>query len=135
MLSPFVDQQVRFRSGRSKRGLYDGKDVRFGNRRSHSMQATRRKFKPNVHTKRLYSEVLDEMIKFRVTTSALRSIDRIGGLDTYLLASKHVTSGSGLKHKRRLVNRIKLLARIEEGEEKKKLLAQLEEAQDTKPAI
>eukprot|EP00957_Ditylum_brightwellii_P162667 12387037-Ditylum_brightwellii.AAC.1 len=91
--------QVRYRSNRSRRGLYDGKDIRSGNNVSFSMKKTKRKFKPNVFKKRVYSETLDKMIQFRLTTSALRSIDKAGGLDNYLLTSKHVTEGRGLKMK------------------------------------
>jgi large subunit ribosomal protein L28 len=42
--------------------------------------------------KAVYSEVLDEMVKFHLTTSALRTIDKYGGLDEYLLRSKHVST-------------------------------------------
>ncbi|CAB9520661.1 protein L28 [Seminavis robusta] len=101
------DQQVRFRSNRSRRGLYDGKDIRSGNTLSFSMKANKRKFKPNVIKKRVYSEILDEMIPFHVTTAALRSIDKAGGLDNYLLKSKHVTEGEGLAAKKRVKNAIK----------------------------
>jgi large subunit ribosomal protein L28 len=108
-----LDTQVRFRSNRSRRGLYDGKDVRFGNKVSFSNKKTRRKFKPNVFIKRLYSETLDSMLKFHVTTSALRSIDRMGGLDNYLMRSKHVTEGEGLKARQKIKRRIKNVARWE----------------------
>ena len=99
---------VRHRSNRSKRGLYDGKDIRSGNNVSFSMKSTKRKFKPNVFTKKVYSEILDEMIKFHLTTSTLRSIDNAGGLDNYLLTSKHVTSGEGLTVKKRILSQLKL---------------------------
>lgn len=45
---------------------------------------TRRKWRPNVHWKRLYSIALDQWIDFRVTTHALRCIDKAGGIDEYL---------------------------------------------------
>eukprot|EP00577_Skeletonema_sp_RCC1716_P027454 CAMPEP_0113409380 /NCGR_PEP_ID=MMETSP0013_2-20120614/21115_1 /TAXON_ID=2843 ORGANISM="Skeletonema costatum, Strain 1716" /NCGR_SAMPLE_ID=MMETSP0013_2 /ASSEMBLY_ACC=CAM_ASM_000158 /LENGTH=150 /DNA_ID=CAMNT_0000295491 /DNA_START=51 /DNA_END=500 /DNA_ORIENTATION=+ /assembly_acc=CAM_ASM_000158 len=82
--------QIRPRSSRSTRGLFDGRDVRFGNNVPFSLKKTRRKWSPNVQHKVLYSEVLDELIKFKVTTGALRSIDKMGGLDNYLVNSKHV---------------------------------------------
>jgi large subunit ribosomal protein L28 len=103
----FSVEQRRFRSNRSRRGLYDGKDIRTGNNLSFSMRATKRKFKPNVFVKRVYSEILDEMVRFHLTTSALRSIDKMGGLDNYLLTSPHVTSGEGLQVKKRIVNKLK----------------------------
>jgi len=101
------DEQRRFRSNRSRRGVYDGKDIRTGNNLSFSMKHTKRTFKPNVFIKRLYSEILDEMVRFHLTTSTLRSIDKCGGLDNYILTSRHVTSGEGLKTKKRIVNTLK----------------------------
>lgn len=105
---------VRFRSNRSKRGLYDGKDVGFGNQRSFSMRATRRKFKPNVFLKRLYSETFDRMIRFHVTAAALRSIDKAGGLDNYLFKKDDFVVGSeGWKVKKAIKKRRKNLAYFE----------------------
>ena len=52
--------QIRLKSGRSQRGLYDGKDVRFGNNVPFSLKKTRRRWNPNVQHKRVYSEILDE---------------------------------------------------------------------------
>lgn len=72
------------------------------------MRATKRKFKPNVFIKRLYSETLDDMLRFHVTTKALRSIDKAGGLDNYLLSNKrNITEGEGFDAKRKILNRIK----------------------------
>ena len=96
-------QQVRHRSNRSRRGLYDGKDIRSGNNVPFSLKKTKRKFKPNVFEKAVYSETLDEMVRFHLTASALRSIDKAGGLDNYLLTSPHVASGEGLEAKRRIL--------------------------------
>ena len=116
----------RYRSNRSQRGLYDGKDIRSGNNLSFSMKSTKRKFKPNVFKKKVYSEVLDEMLPFHVTTSALRSIDNAGELDNYLLTSKHVTSGEGLDAKKRIISKLKLnekVKRWKEEEEEKEVTA------------
>lgn len=107
------DIQRRFRSNRSRRGLYDGKDIRSGNNLSFSMKHTKRTFKPNVFKKRVYSEILNEMIPFHLTTSALRSIDNAGGLDNYLLTSRHVTAGEGLAAKSRIIERLKYVERVE----------------------
>ena len=112
--------QVRHRSNRSRRGLYDGKDIRSGNNVSFSMKATKRTFKPNVFVKRVYSSVLDSMIQFHLTTSTLRSIDKAGGLDHYLLNNPTIVEGEGLAIKRKILRRLKnqqRLARKEEREE------------------
>uniref|UniRef100_A0A7S2R1Y2 Large ribosomal subunit protein bL28m n=1 Tax=Eucampia antarctica TaxID=49252 RepID=A0A7S2R1Y2_9STRA len=103
------NQQVRHRSNRSRRGLYNGKDIRSGNNVSFSMNKTKRSFKPNVFKKSAYSEILDEMIRFHLTASTLRSIDKAGGLDNYLLTNKYVTEGEGLKAKKRIMNRLNFL--------------------------
>lgn len=47
------------------------------------------------------------MIRFHLTASTLRSIDKAGGLDNYLLTSKHVTSGEGLVAKERILQKIR----------------------------
>jgi ribosomal protein L28 len=49
----------------------------FGNAVSHSERHTRRTWKPNVIRKRLYSEALGTWLKLRLTTKALRCIDRV----------------------------------------------------------
>lgn len=103
-------QQQRYRSTRSTRGLYDGKDVAFGNNVPFSLKKTRRRWNPNLQYKRVYSEILDEMIPFHITTSALRTIDKMGGLDEYLLHSKHVSTkgeGEGQRVRNRLIQKIK----------------------------
>lgn len=101
-----LNNQTRHRSNRSRRGLYDGKDIRTGNNVPFSLKKTKRTFKPNVFRKKLYSEILDEMIQFHVTTSALRTIDKYGGLDFYLLRSRFVTEGEGKVVKDRILKRI-----------------------------
>ena len=83
-----------FASGRSKRGIYAGKDIRFGNNISFSHRKTRRTFKPNAQRKRLWSETLGCWLRFNLTTHALRCIDRAGGIDAYLLKTPDAKLGS-----------------------------------------
>lgn len=75
---------ARAKMGRASRGLYGGKEVIFGNNVSFSNRKTRRRWNPNVQTKRVYSEILGESYKLNVTTHALRCIKKYGGLDNYL---------------------------------------------------
>ena len=107
-------QQVRWRSNRSRRGLYNGKDIRAGNNVSFSMRATRRTFKPNVFIKRVYSDILNDMIRFHLTASTLRSIDKAGGLDNYLLDPKrNITEGEGYVVKKKILSKLKNQERYE----------------------
>lgn len=70
-------------------GLYGSARIRFGNNVSEENEIkTRRKWRPNVHQKRLWSESLGVFVCTRVTTRVLRTIDKVGGLDEYLLGRK-----------------------------------------------
>lgn len=50
---------------------------------------SRRCWKPNVQEKRLFSYILDRHIRVKVTTHALRCIDKAGGIDEYLLKTPY----------------------------------------------
>jgi len=52
------------------------------------------------------------MLRFHLTTSALRSIDKAGGLDNYLLQNEF-TEGEGYEAKRKILKRMKNQARYE----------------------
>jgi large subunit ribosomal protein L28 len=73
----------------SNTGLYGAARIRFGNNVSEQNEIkTRRKWRPNVHHKRLWSASLGVFVRTRVTTRVLRTIDKSGGLDEYLLGRK-----------------------------------------------
>ncbi|KAF2263196.1 hypothetical protein CC78DRAFT_534201 [Lojkania enalia] len=68
------------------KGLYGGQMIQFGNNVSPKTETkTRRHWLPNVLNKSLYSIALGKKIKLRVTSKVLKTIDREGGLDEYLL--------------------------------------------------
>ncbi|XP_062111718.1 uncharacterized protein LOC133823130 [Humulus lupulus] len=76
--------------GRAKRGIFAGRHIRFGNSVSEDGgNKTRRTWKPNVQDKRLFSYILDRHIRVKVTTHALRCIDKSGGIDEYLLKTPY----------------------------------------------
>ncbi|KAL3650842.1 hypothetical protein CASFOL_007245 [Castilleja foliolosa] len=96
-LAPGVKEQLK-RSvpdtkvimGRAHRGLYAGRHIQFGNRVSEDGgNKTKRNWKPNVQEKRLFSYILDRQVRVKVTTHALRCIDKAGGLDEYLLKTPY----------------------------------------------
>lgn len=55
-----------------------GKQAISGNRVSHSNHKTRRKFNPNLQTKKFFMPETGEWITLKVSTSALRTINKIG---------------------------------------------------------
>ncbi|OAQ23474.1 hypothetical protein K457DRAFT_59455, partial [Linnemannia elongata AG-77] len=73
---------------RAQRGLFGGKQIQFGNNVPFSKTKTRRTWLPNVQTKRLFSETLNDWIRLNMTTSVIRTVDKKGGLDRYLLETR-----------------------------------------------
>jgi len=65
-----------------------GKGPITGNKVSHAMNKTRRRFLPNLTDVTLISDVLGQSVKLRISTSALRTVDHRGGLDAFLLKAK-----------------------------------------------
>jgi large subunit ribosomal protein L28 len=55
-----------------------GKRAIGGNSVSFSNKKTKRRFNPNLQTKRFYVPELKEWITLKVSTSALRTIDKLG---------------------------------------------------------
>ena len=55
-----------------------GKKVMSGNNVSHSLRRTKRKFYPNLITKKFYIPEEDSYITLKISTSALRTINKKG---------------------------------------------------------
>jgi large subunit ribosomal protein L28 len=66
----------------SKRCDITGKTVLVGHRVSHSNIKTNHRFLPNLQTKRFWSDELKKFVSIKVSTSAIRTIDKLG-LDAY----------------------------------------------------
>ena len=64
-----------------------GKKAMSGNNVSHAKNRTKRKFLPNLNNVTLTSEVLERDFQLKISASALRTIDKVGGLDTFLRKS------------------------------------------------
>ena len=62
-----------------------GKLVISGNNVSHANNKTKRKFLPNLQNVSLYSEALNKKVKLRIAASSLRTVEKSGGIDNYLL--------------------------------------------------
>lgn len=71
----------------ARRCTLSGKGVLTGNNVSHAHNKSRRRFLPNLQATSIYSEVLDQPVRLRVTTYALRVIEKNGGLDAFLMAT------------------------------------------------
>lgn len=69
----------------SRRCALTGKETQFGHNVSHSNRKTNRRFAPNIQSVSLHSEALDRSITLRISTRALRTVVKKGGLDRFLL--------------------------------------------------
>ena len=78
-----------------------GKLVLTGNNVSHANNKTKRRFLPNLQIVSLYSEKLNKKIRFKVAASTLRTVEKNGGIDNFLLdASNQNLSSSARKYKK-----------------------------------
>lgn len=69
----------------AKRCAITGKGVMTGNNVSHANNKTRRRFLPNLQETSLMSEALGRMVRMRLTTNGIRTIEFHGGLDAFLV--------------------------------------------------
>ncbi len=80
-----------------------GKKVMYGHNVAHSNTKTNRRFEPNLQKATLYSDALGRKVPMRVCTRALRTVQKGGGLDAFLLATAdEKLAPEGLKLKRQL---------------------------------
>jgi large subunit ribosomal protein L28 len=87
----------------ARRCDFTGKAVMSGNNVSHANNKTRRRFLPNLQDTSVYSDALDQMVRVRITTTGLRTIEHNGGLDAYLLGTPDRKLGpDAIKVKRRV---------------------------------
>ncbi len=71
----------------SRRCLISGKGVLTGNNVSHANNKSRRRFLPNLQEQALLSDVLGTVVRVRLTTHGLRTVEHNGGLDAFLLGT------------------------------------------------
>ena len=73
----------------SKRCQITGKGVMSGNNVSHANNRTRRRFLPNLQRASMSSEILGRDVSLRVSVSAIRTVEKHGGLDAFLLQARN----------------------------------------------
>ena len=65
-----------------------GKSVMTGNNVSHANNRTRRRFLPNLQQASMLSEALGKTVSFRISAAAIRTVEKRGGIDAFLLSAK-----------------------------------------------
>jgi large subunit ribosomal protein L28 len=90
----------------SRRCELTGKGTQVGNLVSHANNKTKRIYRPNLQTVALVSELLGNSYKLKVAMNTLRSVDKVGGLDPYILKAKDgVLSPKALRLKRAIAKK------------------------------
>lgn len=80
------------------------KKVQFGNRVSHSNRKTRTRFETNLQVCSFPSDLLGRSVRLRLTPRGIRTIEKRGGIDAYILNAKSAELDDNLKAvKKRLV--------------------------------
>jgi large subunit ribosomal protein L28 len=91
----------------SRRCELTGKGLLVGNNVSHANNKTKRVYRPNLQVISLASDALGNSYKLRISMHALRTIDRQGGLDPFLLKAKDtVLSDRALRLKRAIAKKL-----------------------------
>ena len=72
----------------SRRCQLTGRGVQTGNNVSHAHNKTRRRFLPNLQMMSLFSEALGKSVRLKVSAYAIRTVERKGGLDAFLLDTR-----------------------------------------------
>ena len=85
----------------SARCQLTGKGYLNGNNVSHANNKTKRRFLPNLQKITFISEKLDRAIQLKVASSTIRTVEKKGGLDEFLLN----TSNSKLPAKARKIKK------------------------------
>lgn len=71
----------------SKICMLTGKRVLFGNNVSNSNRKTRKKFSPNIHTQKFWSNEKNKFIKIRISNKGLRIVNKYG-IDYFISSFK-----------------------------------------------
>ena len=77
-----------------------GKMALTGNNVSQANNKTKRRFLPNLNMVSLSSEKLEKSFKLKVSASALRTVDKKGGLDIFCSTDNSLLSPNALKIKK-----------------------------------
>jgi len=71
----------------SRRCEITGKGVLSGNNVSHANNKTRRRFLPNLQEASLLSDTLGTAVHMRLSTRGIRTVEKNGGIDAFLLST------------------------------------------------
>lgn len=89
----------------ARRCALTGKGVQTGNNVSHAKNRTRRRFLPNLQATSVWSDGLQQAVRLRVSAYALRTIEKRGGIDGYLMSTNDSKLPVEFRRLKRLVQK------------------------------
>jgi large subunit ribosomal protein L28 len=90
----------------ARRCSVSGKGVQVGNNVSHANNKTKRRFLPNLQQISMTSDALGNAVHLRITTRAIKTIEKNGGIDAWILGTADSRLTPDLKRlKRRIAKR------------------------------
>ena len=91
----------------SRKCGFTGKGVMTGNNVSHAHNKSRRRFLPNLQKTSLFSAALGTMVRLRLTTNAIRTIEHNGGLDSFLMGARDGNLDLETRRLKRRIRRVR----------------------------
>ncbi len=83
-----------------------GKKYLSGNNVSHAKNRTKRRFLPNLQNISFLSDKLGKKVQLKVAASTIRTVEKKGGLDEYLINTSNTKLAStGLKLKKLILSK------------------------------
>ena len=82
-----------------------GKALLTGNNVSHAHNKTRRRYLPNLQHVSLLSDALGQSLRLRVTAHAIRTVEKRGGIDAFLLKAKDDTLSLNARRLKRRIEK------------------------------
>ena len=89
----------------SRRCDLTGKGAQTGHKVSHSNRKTKRRFLPNLCNVTLISDALGRSVRLRISANALKTVDRRGGLDAFLIKAKETELGRRARELKRQIEK------------------------------
>lgn len=89
----------------TRRCSMTGKRVLVGNNVSHANNRSKRRFLPNLQIVSLPSEVLGTSVRVRLSVNGLRTVEKRGGLDAFLLSARATQLDDGTRRLKRRIQK------------------------------
>lgn len=90
----------------ARRCAVTGKGVQTGNNVSHANNKTRRRYLPNLQETGMLSDALGRVVRLRVSTHAIRSIEHNGGIDAFLLKASDEDLSAEAKRLKKAIRKV-----------------------------